>query len=240
MRKNTGRRKIILVVDEDPMVHRFFRQSLAESDYGLVSGRRAVDAATALKGLPIQTVVAAAELTTDRGTPLLCWVIEHYPSVRVVGVAASDHIVGTAADLIQIGVPVVPRPIDIDRLLRLAVEQSDQGPFSGTVAGVELMDIIQLLMLAGNNVRLDVQSHSGEVAALHFREGQVRHAVCGEKEGEEAFNHCVTFKGGRFNTSPGHRLERVTIDKPGNMLLLDAAQAMDECHRDASIQIHVA
>jgi hypothetical protein len=52
--------------------------------------------------------------------------------------------------------------------------------------------------------------------------------VCGDLEGEEALYRCLGFSGGSFSSLPWREPERVTINKPGELLLLEAARRRDE------------
>jgi CheY-like chemotaxis protein len=54
------------------------------------------------------------------------------------------------------------------------------------------------------------------------------HASCGELEGEAAFYECLSFAGGSFVDLDWTDPESNTVDKPGEFLLLEAAQRRDE------------
>jgi two-component system, cell cycle sensor histidine kinase and response regulator CckA len=127
---------------------------------------------------------------------------------------------------------ILEKPIKIPKLLEVIHEEivrlSSTASFTGRVEGIDLLEYTQLLLLNGQKAVLEVVSRQGVYGLLFVEEGNIRHAVCGELEGEDALYKCLTFNGGSFSSQPWRNPEKVTINKPGQFVLLEAARKRDE------------
>jgi len=84
------------------------------------------------------------------------------------------------------------------------------------------------LMLSGGRCVLEIVSHGKASCRLYFDRGNLVHAASETAKGEEAFYLCTKYQGGMFVNMPWIEPEEVTIDKPGDLLLLEAARRRDE------------
>ncbi len=111
--------------------------------------------------------------------------------------------------------------------------------FRGLLDRVELQDIIQLECLRRNSSVLDVftTSESGEIV---IRNGIVVHAAVGSLQGERAFNHLLTLKGGEFRLKPYHEPPETTIGVNWEVLLMEAARHRDEAAHRSSVPADAA
>ena len=71
--------------------------------------------------------------------------------------------------------------------------------FQGTLSDLHVADIIQLKCISGATSMLEFTGPNGEKARVYFENGQVRHAIASGKEGLEAFNAIVDWKGGHIS-----------------------------------------
>lgn len=127
---------------------------------------------------------------------------------------------------------VVPKPVKVPHLLEVIQEEigrsQSQGDFSGSIGGIDILEYIQLLLLNGRQLLVEIQSRDGEHGLVYVDRGEIVHAKCGDLEGEEALYNCLLFKGGNFSSLPWREPERATINKPGVFLLIEAARKRDE------------
>jgi len=100
--------------------------------------------------------------------------------------------------------------------------------FWGTVDGVDILEVVQLLLLNGRKVLLSLQSSQGPNSLLHLRDGRIVHASHGELDGVEAFYASMNLIGGEFRTLPWSEPPQETIDAPSEFLLLEAARRRDD------------
>ncbi len=103
-----------------------------------------------------------------------------------------------------------------------------QAAFAGSIYGIDMLEYVQLLMFTGQKTVLEIRSRDGSKGFLYVDKGEIRHAACGDLDGEEALYRCLSFKGGSFTSLPWREPERTTINKPGEFLLFEAARRRDE------------
>ncbi|HOV85390.1 MAG TPA: DUF4388 domain-containing protein [Syntrophobacteraceae bacterium] len=103
----------------------------------------------------------------------------------------------------------------------MEVEQTPGPGFSGTVEGIALTELVQLLCLA----RLDqcVAVRVGEVSGqIAVAAGQVVHAVLGEVQGEEAVYELLGCGHGSFETKPLEEQPVQSVSKGWEYLLVES------------------
>ncbi len=127
---------------------------------------------------------------------------------------------------------IARKPIGPDQLLQIIDEEArrvtGQATFSGRIHGIDILEYVQLLMISGQQVIVEIVSREGTRGYLYVDEGTVVHAVCDQLEGENALYKCLGFNGGSFASLPWHEPRKVTISRPGELLLLEAARLRDE------------
>ncbi len=100
--------------------------------------------------------------------------------------------------------------------------------FQGTLSDLHIADIIQLKCISGATSMLEFTGPKGEKARVYFENGQVRHATAPGKEGREAFNQVVDWKGGMISEVPVPEGTPRTITLDWQVLLLEAVRSIDE------------
>jgi DNA-binding response OmpR family regulator len=116
----------------------------------------------------------------------------------------------------------------------LAPADAETARFQGTLSDLHVADIIQLKCISGATSMLEFTGPRGEKARVYFKQGQVRHASTGDKEGLEAFNEIVDWKGGKISevmVPPGIK---ETINLDWQVLLMEAVRKLDESRGVAS------
>jgi len=99
--------------------------------------------------------------------------------------------------------------------------------FEGAVTGLSLPDIIQLNALNhfSGCITVHFGQHSG---SIFFRDGEIIHAVQGDKVGESAFFEILQWPGGKFNLQPKVTTTSITIRESWKFLLMEACRLQDE------------
>ena len=114
----------------------------------------------------------------------------------------------------------------VHALLRPA--NQEERKFQGTLSDLHLSDIIQLKCMSGATSALEFTGPAGEKARVYFDEGQVCHAVTPGREGIEAFNEIVSWKGGKISEVFDAEKPPRTIDTDWQFLLMEAVRKVDE------------
>lgn len=127
---------------------------------------------------------------------------------------------------------ILEKPLKVPALLETVAREvrgaGSESTFSGRVDGIDLLEYVQLVMLTGKPTVVEVRLKKGLRGLLYMKKGQIRHAVCGDLEGEEAVYRCLNYEGGSFTNLPWREPEKISIDKPGEFLLIEAARRRDE------------
>lgn len=130
---------------------------------------------------------------------------------------------------------IVEKPVSVEGLLHIIREEArkvaGQATFSGSIHGIDILEYLQLLMISGQQVIVEIISRDGIRGLLYVDNGTVLHAVCDQLEGEGALFKCLGFNGGSFSSLSWHDPAEVTINKPGELLLLEAARLRDEMNK---------
>src|SRR6185295_16660320 len=70
--------------------------------------------------------------------------------------------------------------------------------FRGVLRQVGLQDVLQMECLARHSVVLHIRAEAAE-GKVFVKDGQIVHAQCGARKGEEAFNQLLSLTGGEFD-----------------------------------------
>jgi CheY-like chemotaxis protein len=104
--------------------------------------------------------------------------------------------------------------------------QPEEG-FRGVLRRVGLQDVLQMECLARNSSVLKI--HAGGAHGMIFvKEGQIIHAQCGSRTGEDAFNYLLGLTGGEFDVQPFTMPPMQSISGSWEFLLMEAARKRDE------------
>jgi len=101
--------------------------------------------------------------------------------------------------------------------------------FAGSVDGIRLPDLIQIVCLSRSNLLFRIESSEGQ-GIVCIGSGRVSHARMGDTVGEEAFFRMLRWENGRFETLPMPEggLQEFSIDKPVEHLLIESMRRKDE------------
>ncbi len=104
--------------------------------------------------------------------------------------------------------------------------QPEEG-FRGVLRRVGLQDVLQMECLARSSSVLKI--HAGSVhGSIFVKDGQIIHAQCGNRTGEDAFNHLLGLAGGEFDVQPFTAPVTQSISGSWEFLLMEAARKRDE------------
>ncbi len=131
-----------------------------------------------------------------------------------------------AADL------VLTRPVDAGSLVGFLSQQlqerNGEESFSGSIEGVDILSYVQFILLSGTKTVLEIYSRDGARGTIYVNKGSICHAALGTAQGERALYNCLSFRGGHVLTRQWREPEKITITKPGEFLLMEAARRRDE------------
>jgi DNA-binding response OmpR family regulator len=117
--------------------------------------------------------------------------------------------------------------VDLVGALLRASSKPESEKFQGTLSDLHIADIIQLKCMSGATAAIEFTGPADTKARVFFENGQVRHATAPGKEGIDAFNEIVTWKGGKISEVTAGSSPR-TINLDWQVLLMEAVRKVDE------------
>jgi hypothetical protein len=106
-----------------------------------------------------------------------------------------------------------------------SVSQTYEG--GAYVSGIDIVDYFRFILLTGRPTILEVFSETGVTGRIYVRNGRVLHAECGDLQGDQALYRCLASQGGSFLNRPWREPMRLSINKPGGLVLAEAALRRD-------------
>ena len=227
-------KKILIVDDEEDMIWTL-QKNLKDNTLpvDVVTARSGEEALERLEGAPVDLIISDIKMPGMSGLDLLVTVKKHYPQTEVVIMTAYPSPEFRREVLKRGGLRFVEKPFDINDLRETVREVLNGKPgFKGSVAGIELSDVIQLNCLSRATAALRVMATHQE-GMIFFKEGNIVHAVCDTAEGEEAFYEILGFEQGTKESIAGAESPAVTITQGFESLLMEGFRRIDEAKRSS-------
>ena len=230
------KRKKILFVDDDAGLLEVLRQMMVHFSGGAWEVLTALDVSKAMSILQEQKLdllVIDIHMPLVDGLQFLNLLQRKYPNllkVILTGDATEQHRTACLSNGAEL---FLEKPRDeggwrsvYATLHELTRFQPEEG-FRGVLRRVGLPDVLQMECLARHSVVLKI--HAGGVQGLIFvKDGQIIHAQCGSRSGEEAFNYLMGLAGGEFDVQTFAEPPAKTISGSWEFLLMEAARKRDE------------
>lgn len=223
------RARVLIVDDEDNIVlalHRVLYQD--NGRYDVLLARNAEIAQQILTDLTVDVLVTDVHLPAQSGMDLLSWVAVKAPSTRVIIMTAFD-VMGIKDKAHAHGcLRLIRKPFDVHDMHATIVRAlSQRDSFTGSLAELSCVDVIQMLCIARKNAALRI-AEGTSAGVIHIETGEIVHAVWDEFIGKEALLRILTVKRGLFYTSPLPPDVERSIRGDWQHLLIESLQHLDE------------
>lgn len=231
--KEDGR---VLVLEPDAQLTAEIMKALREAAPGAkVDVAHSLEEAQGLVlGVRPDLFVLDVDATYDLGQEFIYDLRTSHPNARAI-ILTAIHLAAhreQAAGLGAIHFLEKPFPhndfVDLVQALLRPASDADYEKFQGTLSDLHIADIIQLKCMSGSTSALEFTGPRGEKARVFFENGQVRHATAPDKEGLDAFNEIVSWKGGKISEVPKTESVPRTISLDWQVLLMEAVRSFDE------------
>jgi DNA-binding response OmpR family regulator len=154
------------------------------------------------------------------GTRVLVLVSGLSPELReALGPAGAIHFIEKPFDLGEFGAAV--------QALLGPWATPSSGVLRGTMRDLRILDVALLKCLSHSSSVVHLQTPQGELGEIHFRRGEIYHAVAGELSGRPALEEIMRWPTGELSERDEEGEEEetpVTIDQPWPVLLLEIMQ----------------
>jgi DNA-binding response OmpR family regulator len=235
-KKSDGR---ILVLEPDEQLAATISSALSEAaPAARIDSAQSLEEAQrmAMKGKP-DLFVLDVDATYDLGQDFLYDLRTSHPNSRAIVLTAThlSNVRERAAGIGAIHFLEKPFPhndfVDLVQALLRPSVTSESEKFQGTLSDLHMADIIQLKCMSGTTAAIEFTSPGDEKGRIYFENGQIRHATAPGKEGIDAFNEIVQWKGGRISEVAASAPEK-TITQDWQLLLMEGMRKMDEATKD--------
>jgi DNA-binding response OmpR family regulator len=178
--------------------------------------------------------VLDVDATYDLGQEFIYDLRTSHPGARAI-ILTAIHLAAHRAQAAGLGaIHFLEKPfphqdfVDLVEALLRAGSDAESEKFQGTLSDLHIADIIQLKCMSGSTSALEFTGPRAEKARVFFENGQVRHATAPGKEGMEAFNEIVSWKGGKISEVLKSGTTPRTINLDWQVLLMEAVRNFDE------------
>jgi len=233
----------ILVLEPDEQLASAIVSSLQQAaPNALVEMTRSLEEAQQLVlGVKPELFVLDVDATPDLGQDFLYDLRTSHPNARAI-VLTGVHLPEQREQVAGLGaIHFLEKPlvqwdfIDlVERLLHPATDAAAE-KFQGTLRDLQFTDIIQLKCMSGATAVVEFTGPSGEKARVFFEKGQVRHATAPGRQGMEAFNEIVRWKGGTISEVADAPSGTHTIDIDWQRIIVIAEYSGNAAHLVAGV-----
>jgi DNA-binding response OmpR family regulator len=177
--------------------------------------------------------VLDVDATHDLGQEFLYDLRTSHPKARAI-ILTATHLAAARESVASLGaIHFLEKPfphgdfVDLVLALLRPSDGRESEKFQGTLSDLHMADIIQLKCMSGATAAIEFTAPSGEKGRIYFENGQVRHATVPGKEGMDAFNEIVAWKGGMISEVKADSSAQ-TINVDWQVLLMEAMRHADE------------
>jgi len=222
-------KRVLVVDDEDDLTWSISKHLAKDREkYELICVNSVKKALEVLSQLPVKLVISDIRMPEISGLELLSKVRNSYPTTKVIIMTAYGssevHDEANALGCFK----YIEKPFEIADLRQLILEAIEEKKgFMGTISDFQLSDLIQMNCLGRMTTALHITGDEYE-GSIYIDEGNIVHALCGEKEGQDAMFEMLAWEGGNFSAERGKRSPKETIIKGWQSLLLEGMRRVDE------------
>jgi CheY-like chemotaxis protein len=230
----------ILLVDDDPDLLDLYQQVLKDlpSQPEIAIANSGARALALLESDTYRLLITDLKMPRMDGLQVLSIVRRKHPQLRTV-VLTSVQDEQFRSRVYALGVdqfwqkPGTEREVAMFKdCIESLMEREEMPGFRG-VQSKSLVDIIQLECLSQSSSVLRI-TNGPLVGRIWINQGELFDAEAGNLEGEEAFQHILSWKNGCFEILPAEPDHPHTIKTSYNAMLLESAQAIDEALSDSA------
>ncbi len=236
----------VLLVDDNPMVLGMLRQGLSSVAQVAVT-QDGADALLKVIDEPFDLIVTDYRMPGIDGRQLL-EKVQGRPSTARIPIL----LLASKADISEKLKPVqdavedfvekpfflkeaitrIKRVVDKIALEKMAKEAPADGNLRGTLAQMNVIDLLQSLELGHKSCRLTLTS-DGDRCDMYFSDGQIHHATYGALKGDDAVYKVLTWTAGNFQIDFSGASKEQTTSRSTQGLLMEGLRLLDEANREA-------
>ena len=126
----------------------------------------------------------------------------------------------------------IKRVIDKIALEKMAKEAPNEKVFRGSLAQMNVIDLVQSLEMGRKSCLLTV-THQGDKCEIYVTDGQIKHATYGTLTGDAAVFKVLRLTGGNFQIDFDGKTKQQSTTLNTQGLLMEGLRLLDEARRDS-------
>lgn len=228
LRKNPGKKPVVLVVDDDPMFDGLVVDHLTQdNEYHVLSARSGEQAFRILDQSNVDVLITDIKMPNKDGFELVTRVRDEFPNISVVVVTGFGKPKGVFSDEQQGGIHFLEKPVNFSRLkkiLRKAVfdavpvphppttprDAADASMLAGQAAQFPILDMVQICCIAERTGCATLR-RGDKQGRIWLDRGEIIHATAGDLTGPDAFYELARWDDADFSFSTAEQAPRQTI-----------------------------
>lgn len=222
------RAKRILLVDDEEDLTWSIERNLRKTEKGLEidCANTGLIALSFLEQNCYDLVISDIRMPGMSGIDLLHEIRRCYPDTPVIIITAYGNNEVEESVNLRGSLAYVEKPFEMDYLKQIInkVLNDSFEAFDGHLVNLKLTDVIGLNCRNGHTGTLRI-SNGVEEGVVYFRNGEVVHASCLDRQGEDALDHMLKWRKGSFFTNIGDFPIERTIDPDTRKWLEPEAKA---------------
>lgn len=227
----------VLIVDDDAAVRSIIARDLLRQGYDVLVAESAGEAFGHLREQKVDVLLTDLRMSAEAdGIDVLaeCRRVSEGTSSVLMSAYASARDYKRAMELGAVTVLCKPfTPSELVSAIRQATECATG--FHGSVHGLSLVDILQVLHYGRRDVTVEVSGV--HPATIHMQGGEIRHAEKASRTGEEALREILATSSGTVSTTALIDGVPHTISRSFESLLLESMRLLDEATRDGTLDL---
>jgi DNA-binding response OmpR family regulator len=219
----------VLVVDDDRDILWTFGRHLLKCGFHVVTCFDGEEAMSVLEAKHFDLMLTDLRMPKVDGLALIEWAREKCSDMKVILITGfGSRAIRNLSDTKS--VVYLEKPVDLEDLVDTVTEilsASDHKGLCGTVADIDLIEYLQLLVVCGRKAVLEVAAGEHGTFRVFVRDGRIEYACGDDCHGEEAVYKCVECDQSTFTTIPWTSPPGEPIQRPSRAVLTEAAARRD-------------
>lgn len=224
-------KKNILIVDDEKNIVMSLSDFL-ESDYDCYKAYSVDEAIRIMKETPIDVVISDVRMPGKTGFDLIRWLKENKPKVKTIMMTAYGSDSVKRAIRKEGAIFYFEKPLDYSEIKNIIEHIFSPKGFTADLAGMDLIDMMQILGFSGKDCTVTVRNRLGESGKVFLKNGVLLNAETDFNTGMEAFYDIIKWESGSFSVGPPEDDISSEISFSLEHLLLEISRIRDESERE--------
>lgn len=225
--------KHVLIVDDEQSMLMSLQEGLAanEDQFTVLTALSGDEAKAVLNTKQVDLVVTDLKMPGLSGLELLTFMNANFPKIpSIVMTAYGTPEIEENLKRMNV-IKMFDKPLDFDELAQTITENIDKNFTEGSISGISLASLLQLIEMEQKTCLLEVHSTiDNQVGAIYIKDGSLYSALFGKATGEEAIYQMMELSDVRieFKKPPPRKNIKKQIQKSLMALLMEGSRRLDE------------